>query len=324
MGFRSITSSATPFLSTPSARRATGEPCARSSSFWHFYPRPPRGGRRKLLWSGTSNMKNFYPRPPRGGRLMLYFLISHLIVDFYPRPPRGGRRTPDEFKAAIIEFLSTPSARRATRAVMETAQAIKNFYPRPPRGGRPRNAKLEKQSSAFLSTPSARRATCAGLSRPAGFAISIHALREEGDHEMKCQYAEMQKISIHALREEGDRPARRRRISLPCISIHALREEGDFGSMVGGLPAGDFYPRPSRGGRPGGAGVLPHAKRISIHALREEGDFLDSRAGMKLSYFYPRPPRGGRPAWMDATSWWSAFLSTPSARRATCTHTIIT
>ena len=67
---------------------------------------------------------------------MLYFLISHLIVDFYPRPPRGGRRTPDEFKAAIIEFLSTPSARRATRAVMETAQAIKNFYPRPPRGGR--------------------------------------------------------------------------------------------------------------------------------------------------------------------------------------------
>ena len=34
-------------------------------------------------------------------------------------------------------FLSTPSARRATRAVMETAQAIKNFYPRPPRGGRP-------------------------------------------------------------------------------------------------------------------------------------------------------------------------------------------
>ncbi len=56
-------------------------------------------------------------------------------------------------------FLSTPSARRATRAVMETAQAIKNFYPRPPRGGRRR----------------ARRGCCGSAS------ISIHALREEGD-----------------------------------------------------------------------------------------------------------------------------------------------
>ena len=37
----------------------------------------------------------------------------------------------------------------------------------------------------------------------------------------------------------------------------------------------NFYPRPPRGGRPGGAGVLPHPKGISIHALREEGDSRD-------------------------------------------------
>ena len=33
--------------------------------------------------------------------------------------------------------------------------------------------------------------------------ISIHALREEGDQQMK-NIIQQQKISIHALREEGD------------------------------------------------------------------------------------------------------------------------
>ena len=81
-------------------------------------------------------------------------------------------------------------------------------------------------------------------------AISIHALREEGDL-FAGVVVEPQNISIHALREEGDtRPpfsgtpgifilflstpsARRATLHLfgcACrfaISIHALREEGD-------------------------------------------------------------------------------------------------
>ena len=40
-------------------------------------------------------------------------------------------------KKAIIEFLSTPSARRATRGVLLCGRTGQNFYPRPPRGGRP-------------------------------------------------------------------------------------------------------------------------------------------------------------------------------------------
>ena len=35
------------FLSTPSARRATGRCCRYSVLSRHFYPRPPRGGRPK-------------------------------------------------------------------------------------------------------------------------------------------------------------------------------------------------------------------------------------------------------------------------------------
>ena len=58
-------------------------------------------------------------------------------------------------------FLSTPSARRATRNSISLGHCRSYFYPRPPRGGRP-------------LTP--RKA------RPR-LAISIHALREEGDHD---------------------------------------------------------------------------------------------------------------------------------------------
>ena len=40
---------------------------------------------------------------------------ARVLMDFYPRPPRGGRRTL-RFKGSSADgFLSTPSARRATR-----------------------------------------------------------------------------------------------------------------------------------------------------------------------------------------------------------------
>ena len=58
-----------------------------------------------------------------------------------------------------LEFLSTPSARRATRDFKSGVIALGNFYPRPPRGGRLVGPDL------FLDADH----------------ISIHALREEGD-----------------------------------------------------------------------------------------------------------------------------------------------
>ena len=42
-------------------------------------------------------------------------LCSHFcIVYFYPRPPRGGRQYYRIDTVQVVEFLSTPSARRAT------------------------------------------------------------------------------------------------------------------------------------------------------------------------------------------------------------------
>ena len=88
----------------------------------------------------------------------------------------------------------------------------------------------------------------------------------------------------------------RARRGAPYISIHALREEGD--------------PKQLRQRRP---------KNISIHALREEGDFSKSRLATASFYFYPRPPRGGRRYAPSRRCLCDAFLSTPSARRATIT-----
>ena len=102
------------------------------------------------------------------------------------------------------QFLSTPSARRATLMALPSLSRMAYFYPRPPRGGRHKHALVIKLLKIFLSTPSARRATVRRWmpkpkppnfyprpprgGRPlalhksrAALAISIHALREEGD-----------------------------------------------------------------------------------------------------------------------------------------------
>ena len=84
-------------------------------------------------------------------------------------------------------------------------------------------------------------------------------------------------------------------ISSVTISIHALREEGDQRSKRGRVLQNNFYPRPPRGGRPGGKMPSEKDMSISIHALREEGDGKQSGRCHQQHYFYPRPPRGGRP-----------------------------
>ena len=56
--------------------------------------------------------------------------------------------------------------------------------------------------------------------------ISIHALREESDRELRAKHM-TQRISIHALREESDMLLINSAEYALAISIHALREESD-------------------------------------------------------------------------------------------------
>ena len=217
-----------------------------------------------------------------------------ILCNFYPRPPRGGRR-----------------------ALIPSGAPLLDFYPRPPRGGRRWMVSLTCPVMLFLSTPSARRATGNPSQNCREKAISIHALREEGDLEAEAERVLPAIISIHALREEGDRRYRRR--PTPAVNFYPRPPRG--GRLTGAnnrllycgflstpsarratrCPSADsagswyFYPRPPRGGRLCHIGASLHVDRISIHALREEGD----------------------ESWSTASEAIFKFLSTPSARRAT-------
>ena len=94
------------FLSTPSARRATELHSFRqgqSEISIHALREEGDSGMR----SGALNRSNFYPRPPRGGRL-----VSLNI-----------KAAPD------LQFLSTPSARRATMTPFGPAEDIEISIP---------------------------------------------------------------------------------------------------------------------------------------------------------------------------------------------------
>ena len=122
-----------------------------------FLSRPPRGGRRPDL-SRTARQQRISIHALREEGDNQIIQTSAANNDFYPRPPRGGRHTRSITTDTIPVFLSTPSARRATRRDTQ---------------------RIPKHS--FLSTPSARRATKTTLSCNSIWTISIHALREEGD-----------------------------------------------------------------------------------------------------------------------------------------------
>ena len=258
------------FLSTPSARRATSPVklnCSiRSISIHALREEGDNGDRRGF----------------RVGR------------HFYPRPPRGGRRCTGTKTHGGTQFLSTPSARRATSRSYRPQSRATHFYPRPPRGGRPICRRIYHTSVEFLSTPSARRATVSVSGLVDAIVISIHALREEGDDtalQKRCNDIKF--------------------LSTPSARRATLNRPHRGGSQK------NFYPRPPRGGRlpeklhldrvvqflstPSARRATPAAITlaqfiiISIHALREEGD--------------SSPPGRKEVA--------PIFLSTPSARRAT-------
>ena len=79
------------FLSTPSARRAT---IPRPHLLcWHhdFYPRPPRGGRRRAAGVVPPvGLISIHALREEGDVLRRVWRVR--LADFYPRPPRGGRR----------------------------------------------------------------------------------------------------------------------------------------------------------------------------------------------------------------------------------------
>ena len=147
-----------PFLSTPSARRAT--------QFNRF--------------RGVDHLISIHALREEGDTLTCErcgqsFISIHALRE-------EGDLTADPIAERMGPFLSTPSARRATNqlhtlgaeVVVISIHALReegdvlfwltdgehnHFYPRPPRGGRPDRGVRLQRDCPFLSTPSARRAT---------------------------------------------------------------------------------------------------------------------------------------------------------------------
>ena len=239
----------------------------------------------------TKKSTNFYPRPPRGGRRRLH-----------PHPDNPRKISIHALREEGDGGLKAdyPALKISIHALREEGDqrhhphrpGKKNFYPRPPRGGRRKAPDLEGTEEKFLSTPSARRATRHDHLHDVDRQISIHALREEGDAAV-CPQSSVDRISIHALREEGD-PARRPPPS-SCGNFYPRPPRGGRPSVgVWQRQLTKFLSTPSAR-RATSSGALPRpALKISIHALREEGDKVVENVPKLPGNFYPRPPRGGR------------------------------
>ena len=193
-----------------------------------------------------------------------------------------------------MTFLSTPSARRATRRSATSSRSLTHFYPRPPRGGRLTLAGDAPAEAIFLSTPSARRATDGHGAFRDQREISIHALREEGDRARPRPrplqgnfYPRPPRGGRHGKAYDwGD-------VDLFLSTPSARRATAS--SRLASVFFIKFLSTPSARRATVDGGVQVILESISIHALREEGDC--------------KPPFTASTALL--------FLSTPSARRAT-------
>ena len=127
-----------------------------------------------------------------------------LCIQFLPTPSARRATWVHDLDKREGQFLPTPSARRATSWSIGHTACKGYFYPRPPRGGR-RPLRALRNRVYFIST---------------------HALREEGDFGKAGNLP--QKRDFYPRPPRGGRPRHRRHVRHHGhISTHALREEGD-------------------------------------------------------------------------------------------------
>ena len=205
------------------------------------------------------------------GHRLVFWLCVGGAISIHALREEGDAST-GTVKPIVPEFLSTPSARRATCSPPMQGRPRSNFYPRPPRGGRRTRMPPWTLLLTFLSTPSARRATRSSQracrSRSDFYPRPPRGGRQDWSDRMLDLILFLSTPSARRATEKAQAaaetleqlflstPSARRATSISAsnlpksrISIHALREEGDRGRVV-----------------------LRLHSSISIHALREEGD----------------------------------------------------
>ena len=167
--------------------------------------------------------------------------------------PSARRATPiiRGLSSARLIFLPTPSARRATSLQLCYNHCYIEFLPTPSARRATQRFKYSRTTCLFLPTPSARRATSMRGYDREDYAISTHALREEGDAGARGALDSYREYFYPRPPRGGRRAPQTGRPPANIISTHALREEGDVSSRPFVWHLYHFYPRPPRGGRPG-------------------------------------------------------------------------
>ena len=190
-----------------------------------FYPRPPRGGRRRVRRHRHGrNQISIHALREEGDSGFNTFLRA-ICISIHALREEGDLGSP-VILFLESEFLSTPSARRATYTSASHWRDID------------------------ISIHALREEGDQGAGhRRRLFRISIHALREEGDRYISATSLSLNLISIHALREEGDcKQCGKLSYGWTFLSTPSARRA--TGELRFVLPSyWYFYPRPPRGGR---------------------------------------------------------------------------
>ena len=283
------------FLSTPSARRATSSRKRAFRKRGHFYPRPPRGGRRCARRT-VKSLATFLSTPSarRATNTNNYSQVRWKI-SIHALREEGDVYDPTR-REIVVEFLSTPSARRATKIyrIGDVSRLISIHALREEGDGGAGRQDRDEQ------------------------VISIHALREEGDRPLMITSSHLPYISIHALREEGDSSSGvRKSICLKFLSTPSARRATKT-FVLNSVHGPVFLSTPSARRATAWKAGDDEKQAISIHALREEGDRA-THVLWWMSWKFLSTPSARRATTSALLCLLLSlrFLSTPSARRAT-------
>ena len=259
------------FLSTPSARRATQPGRGFLHQRCNFYPRPPRGGRLTFhLFCGTLVLISIHALREEGDGKQTYDQLGRCAISIHALREEGDRKSLEVMPMKRISihalreegdaargrrrlvdsgFLSTPSARRATK-VAHTAGPVED-----------------------ISIHALREEGDGGIAaRRAVIGISIHALREEGDETPAA--VRHQETNFYPRPPRGGRRSVRRFWGFSSRHFYPRPPRGGRLSIPWMPPSTPrFLSTPSaRRATSQRSSESYSRQKISIHALREEGD----------------------------------------------------
>ena len=146
------------FLSTPSARRATGRQIEANVSNWISIHALREEGDTAPA-AHTCSTPYFYPRPPRGGRRTAGRCCGRCYAISIHALREEGDSSQILIRVFPMVFLSTPSARRATTTQTGVSTRVLISIHALREEGDSSGSSDTISVALFLATPSARRAT---------------------------------------------------------------------------------------------------------------------------------------------------------------------